>query len=142
MKEKAPNYLINLVQRCETNIRTRNNSITTFTCRKNCFKYSLFPSTLNGWFNLDLNIRNLDKISIFKSRLFSFICPVQTNIYNFFDPKGLTFLTRFSHLNKHRFRNNFRDCLNPTCSWSLEIEDTSHYLFHWNHFSHSYLWIV
>ena len=94
------------------------------------------------WFNLDLNIRNLDKISIFKSRLFSFICPVQTNIYNFFDPKGLTFLTRFSHLNKHRFWNNFQDCLNPTCSWSLKIEDTSHYLFHWNHFSHSYLWIV
>ena len=70
----------------------------------------------------------------------SFIRPVQTNIYNIFDPKGLTFLTRLrlglSHLNEHRFRHNFQDCLNPLCSCSLEIEDTSHYLLHCHHFSH------
>ena len=30
MKEEAPNYLINLVPKCETSIRTRNNSIPTF----------------------------------------------------------------------------------------------------------------
>ena len=29
MKEQAPNYLINLVLKCETNARTRNNSIAT-----------------------------------------------------------------------------------------------------------------
>ena len=40
MKEEAPNYLINLVSKCETNIRTRNNSIPTFNCRTSCFKYS------------------------------------------------------------------------------------------------------
>ena len=70
----------------------------------------------------------------------SFIRPVQTNIYNIFDPKGLTFRTRLrlglSHLNEHRFRHNFQDCLNPLCSCSLEIEDTSHYLLHCHHFSH------
>ena len=47
MKEVAPNYLINLVPKCERNTRTRNNSIPTFNCRTNCFKYSFFPSTLN-----------------------------------------------------------------------------------------------
>ena len=86
------------------------------------------------------NIRNSELISIFKSKLLSFIRPVQTNIYNIFDPKGLTFLTRLrlglSHLNEHRFRHNFQDCLNPLCSCSLEIEDTSHYLLHCHHFSH------
>ena len=75
-----------------------------------------------------------------KSKLLSFIRPVQTNIYNIFDPKGLTFLTRLrlglSHLNEHRFQHNFQDCLNPLCSCSLEIEDTSHYLLHCHHFSH------
>ena len=44
--------------KCETNIRTRSNSIPTFNCRTNFFKYSFFPSTLNDWFNLDFNIRN------------------------------------------------------------------------------------
>ena len=140
MKEEAPNHLTNLVPKCETNIRTRNNSIPTFNCQTNCFKYSFFPSTLNDWFNLDLNIRNSESISIFKSKLLSFIRPVQTNIYNIFDPKGLKFLTRLrlglSHLNEHRFRHNFQDCLNPLCSCSLEIEDTSHYLLHCHHFSH------
>ena len=52
------------------------------------------PSTLNDWFNLDLNTRNSESISIFKSKLLSFIRPVQTSIYNIFDPNGLTFLTR------------------------------------------------
>ena len=68
------------------------------------------------------------------------IHPVQTNIYNIFDPKSLTFLTRLrlglSHLNEHRFRHNFQDCLNTLCSCSLEVEDTSYYLFHCHQFSH------
>ena len=142
MKEEALNYfnhLINLVPKSETNTRTRNNSIPTFNCRTNCFKYSFFPSTLNDWFNVDLNIRNSGSISIFKSKLLSFIRPVQTNIYNIFDPKGLTFLTclrlGFSHLNEHRFRHNFQDCLNPLCFSSLEL-DNSHYLLHCHHFLH------
>ena len=52
------------------------------------------PSTPDDWFNLDLNIRNSESISIFKSKLLSFICPVPTSIYNIFDLNGLTFLTR------------------------------------------------
>ena len=67
-----------------------------------------FPSNLNDWFNLDLNVRNSESTSIFKSKLLSLIRSVQTNIYNIFDPKGLTFLTRLglglSHLNEHIFR--------------------------------------
>ena len=31
-----------------------------------------FPSTLNDWFNLDLNIRNSESVSVFKSKLLSF----------------------------------------------------------------------
>ena len=99
-----------------------------------------FPSTLNDWFNLDLNIRNPESISIFKNSLLSFIRPVQANINSTFDPKGLTFRTRMrsglNHLNEHRFQHGFQDCLNPLCSCSLEIEDTSHYLLHCRHFSH------
>ena len=69
----------------------------------------------------------------------SFIRPLESNVYNIFDPIGLKFLTclrlGFSHLNEHRFRHNLQDCMNPLCSCSLEIEDTSHYLLHCHHFS-------
>ena len=139
MTEKAVNYLINLIPKCDTTIRTRNNSIPIFHCRTDCFKYSFFPSTLNDWFSLDIHIRNSDSISLFKSRLLSFIRPVQNKIYDIFDPEGLKFLTRLcvglSHLNAHRFRHNFQVCLNPLCSCNLEIEDTTHYLLHCCHFS-------
>ena len=106
---------------------------------KNCFKHSFFFCTLNDWFNLDINIRNSEPITLFKCRLLSFIRLVQNSIYNIFDPKGFKFQTRLglglSHLNAHRFRHNFQDCLNPLCSCSLETEDTSHYLLHCHHFS-------
>ena len=41
MKEKAPNYLINLVRKCEPTIRTRNSSISTFNCRTDASHYLL-----------------------------------------------------------------------------------------------------
>ena len=139
MNEHAPNYLINLIPKCEKTIRTRNSHIPTYHCRTDCFKFSFFPATLSDWFNLDPSIRNSESISSFKSKSLSFIRPVQSNVYNIFDPQGLKLLTRlrlgFSHLNEHRFRHNFQDCINPLCSCSLEIEDTSHYLLHCHNFS-------
>ena len=121
-------------------IRTRNKHIPTCNCPTNCFKYSFFPSTLNDWLNLDVNIRNSESISVFKSRLLSFIRPIQSNIYNTFDPQGFKFLTPLrlglSNVNDHRFRYNFQECINPFCSCSLEIKDTSHYLLHCHNFSH------
>ena len=115
MNEKATNYLINLIPKYEPTIRTRNNSIPSYKCSRNCFKHSFFPSTLNDCFNLDVNIRNSDSITFFKCRLLSFILPVQNSIYNIFDPKGLKFLTRLrlglSHLNAHRFRHSFQSLL-------------------------------
>ena len=103
MNEKAPNFLINLIPKCEPTIRTRNNGIPLYKCRTNCFKHSFFPSTLNDWFNLDISIRNSESITLFKCRLLYFIRPVQNSIYNIFDAKELKFLTRLrlglSHLN-------------------------------------------
>ena len=139
MKKEAPNDLINLIPKCEETIRTKNNHIPSYHCQTDCFKYSFFPLTLNDWFKLDESIRNSESIAIFKSRLLSFICPAQSNIYHIFDPKGLKFLAGIrlclSHLNEHKFRHNFQDYLDPPCSCSLEIEDTSHYLLHCPHFS-------
>ena len=41
----------------------------------------------------------------------------------------------FSHLNDHRFRHNFENCINPLYSCSLVTEDTLHYLLHRQPFS-------
>ena len=128
-----------MIPKSHQSFRTRTNSIPTFYCRTDCYKNSFFPSALSDWFQLDAAIRNSESIAIFKSRLLSFIRPIQSDVYNIFDPIGLKFLTRlrldFSHLNEHRFRHNFQDCLNPLCSCSLQTEDTIHYLLHCHHFS-------
>ena len=139
MKNGAPKYLISLILKCEQTFNTRNKHLPTYNCRTDCFKYSFFPCTLKDWSKLDVSIRNSESISIFKSKLLSFIHSVQNNIFNIFDPQGLKLLTRlrlgFSHLNEHKFRHNFKECVNPVCSCSLEIEDTSHYLLHCHHFT-------
>ena len=117
INEEAPKYLINLIPKTQQTIVTRNSNIPAFYCRTDCFKYSFFPSTLKDWFNLNDYIRNSESIAIFKKRLLSIIRPSQSNVYNIFDPIGLKLLTRlrlgFSHLNEHKFRHNFQDCLNP-----------------------------
>ena len=85
MKEEAPNYLINLIPKCEQAIRTENNRIPVYHCRKKSFKHSFFPCTLKDWFSLGDSIRNSETTSAFKNRLLSSICPVQNKIFNIFD---------------------------------------------------------
>ena len=58
MKKEAPNYLINLIPKCEAAVRAGNKNVPNYNSQRDCFKYSFFPSTLNDWFWLDMNIRN------------------------------------------------------------------------------------
>ena len=37
-----------------------------------------------------------------------------------------------SHLREHKFRHNFQDILNPTCSCGENIETTTHFLLYLN----------
>ena len=145
VKEEAPNYLINLIPKIQQTTKTRINRMPTFHYRKDCLK-NFFSFTLNDWYKFDETIRNSESISIFKSRLLSFIRPLESSVYNIFDPIGLKCLTRlrlgFSHHNGHRFRYNFRDDMNPLCSCRLEIEDTSHYLLHYHHFSQCRIYLM
>ena len=135
MRKEAPNHLIHLIPKCEAATRTRNSNFPTYDCRTDCFKYPFFPSTLSDWFRLDINIRISESILLFKSRLLSFIRPNHCNIYNIFDPTRLRL--GLSHLNEHKFRHNFQDCLNPLCSCSFEIEETTNYLLDCRHFSNN-----
>ena len=102
INNEAPNYILTLIPKSQQAITTSNNQIPNYHCRTNFFKYSFFPSTLQDWFNLNASIRKLRVLAIFKSRLLSFIRPIQSNVYNIFDPIGLELLTRLrlgcSHL--------------------------------------------
>ena len=134
-----PKYLTDLIPKREIgyNIRNRNKSF--FHCRTESFENSFFPCTIEAWHSLDLSIINSNSLEVFKSKLLAFLQPVQRPIYNVFNPQGLKFLTRlglgFSHLNKYRFRHNFKDCINPLCSCSLEVENMPHFFLHCQHYS-------
>ena len=58
--------------------------------------------------------------------------PKENSIYAILDISGLKLQTRlrlnFSHLNEHKYRDNFMDTINPMCSCGLEPETTDHYL--------------
>ena len=110
-----------------------------FHCRTESFKNSFFPYSIEAWYSLDLSITNSNSLEVFKSKVLAFIRPVQRSIFNVFNPQGLTFLTRLclglSHLNEHRFRHNFKDCINTLCSCSLEVENALHFFLHCYHYS-------
>ena len=67
--------------------------------------------------------------------------PIQNSIFKIHDPLGIKLLTilrlGLSHLNEHRLRHNFQDCLNPLCSFSLEVESNIHFFLHCQHFIQS-----
>ena len=58
--------------------------------------------------------------------------------YGVHNPIGLKFLTRLrlgpSHLNEHKLKHNFKDCINSLCSCSLEIE-SSHFFLKCHYFT-------
>ena len=64
---------------------------------------------------------------------------MQISVFNIHDPVGIKYLTRLklglSHLNEHKFRHNFQDCLNTLCSCSLEVETTDHYFLHFHYYN-------
>ena len=92
------------------------------------------------WNKLDINLRNAQSFLIFINPLLKIEIPIQNLIYNIHDPMGIKYLTRLrlglSHLNDHKFRYNFQDCLNPLCPCSLEeFESTIHYFLHCQYYN-------
>ena len=80
---------------------------------------------------LDITLRNAKSFLIFRNSSLKIGRPIPNSIFKIHDPLGIKFLTRLtlglSHLNEHRFRHNFQDCLNTLCSCSLEVESITHF---------------
>ena len=98
------------------------------------------------WNKHDVTVTNAKLFMIFKNLLLKIGRPIQNSIFKIHDPLGIKLLTRLrvglSHLNEHRFRHNFQDCLNPLCSCSLEVESNIHFFLHCQHFIQSHQTLV
>ena len=107
--------------------------------RTDIFKYSCFPSAISEWNKSDLKMRQSKTLLTFRNALIKIVRPIPEPIYNVHNPVGLKLLTRLrlglSHLNQHKFNHNFRDCLNPLCSCSLEGESVSRFFLHCHYYS-------
>ena len=95
IKEKSPDYVLNIIPKNNSNHRTRNSyNIPQFNIKHNFFKNSFFPSVIAEWNKLDSDIRNLNSLSLFKSRILKFIRPNPNSIFNCHNPKAIKHLSR------------------------------------------------
>ena len=132
-------YLYELIPKSNHNYNIRNfDHIDPYYCRTDIVKYSFFPYTIVEWNKLDANLKNATFYMCFRNSLFKIGRPVQNSIFKVFNPLGIKFLTRLrlglSHLNEHKFKHNFQNCVNPLCSCSLEVESTIHFFLHCHFF--------
>ena len=130
-KRKSPFYLYSLIPKINVNrsSRTKDN-IPLLRTRTETFKNSFFPSAMEQWNKLDINIRESYSLPSFKKSLLKCIRPTPNSIYNINNHNGLKFLTRlrlsFSHLREHKSKHNFQDTIDPFCNCGVEIETTKH----------------
>ena len=96
------------------------------------FENSFFPFVIAEWNKLDSDIRNLNSLSLFKSRILKFIRPNPNSIFNCHNPKAIKYLSRIrfglSHLSEHKYKHSFQDTLNPICACGSDIETPCHHL--------------
>ena len=109
-------------------------NVATFYNRTDVYKYSFFPYTILEWNKLDKNIQQSKTIKSFRNFLLKIGRLTPKPVYNIHNPTGLKLLTMLrlgiSHINEHRFNHNFRDCVNPLCPCSLEVQSSSHFFVH------------
>ena len=134
-----PSYLSNLISSGVHSYNTQNSeNDVTYHCRTDNFKYSFFPWTILEWNKLDLTLCKSSYI-IFRNSLLKMIYSSPNPMYDIHNPLGLCILIRLrlglSHLNKHKFNHNFKNCFNALCTCSLEIESTSDFFLHCNHYN-------
>ena len=95
--------------------------------RTKSFKKTFFPYCIYEWNNLNVEIRNVRLLNIFKNSILS-----QKKKNSAHDPLGAKLPTRlrlkFSHLNEHKFRHGFNYTIYPMCSCGTEAETTEHFL--------------
>ena len=102
-----------------------------FGTRTENFKQSFLPFCLNEWCELVISLRKAENIKRFKSMLKDFFNVKQKSLFAIHDSARFKLLLRlrlkFSHLNEHKFRHNFKDTVNPMSDFGSENETTNHF---------------
>ena len=131
----APKYFANYLNISDNQVyKTRaseRNNIKRFGTRTKNFKQRSFPFCVNKWCKLDISLRKAKNVKHFKSMLKDFFNLKQKSLFAIHDPPGVKLLSRlklkFSHLNEHKFRHNFKDALSPICDCGSETEITDYF---------------
>ena len=105
-------------QKSSSNYATRtcdSNTFPFFIVKSNFFKSSFFPAGITERNKLDLKIHNSTSLATFKKLILKFMRPDRNSVLNIHETQGIKFLTRMhlglSHVNDHKFRHNFQDCI-------------------------------
>ena len=96
------------------------------------FNNTFFPRCSQGWNNLIDDMKSLPSPLSFKNAFLSFTKTSEINVFAIPDNNENKLLIRlrlnFNRLNKHKFRNNFLDTINPICSCGSEPEINAYLL--------------
>ena len=99
-----------------------------------CFHRFIFPYTISEWNKLGLQIRKANSLLSFKNTLLKLGRSVPNSCCNIHNLVGLKLLSRLrvglNHLNEHKFKYNFSNCINPLCSCRFEVQSTTHIFLH------------
>ena len=128
-----PKYLLQLIPTNNHSYTLRKPlNIPHYYCRSDTFKNSFFPNVIIEWNKLDEKVKGATSFSLFKDALLKVGRPHANSTCRIHNPIGIRLFTRLrhglSHLNEHKFRHNFADCVNPLCSCSIEPETTLFFL--------------
>ena len=137
MPSKESQYLSDLI--LQTNHLYNNcaaEDVTAFYSRTDAIKYTSFQYII---LELDWNTQRSKTMPSFTNSLLRNGWHIPKPNYNTHNPTGLTLLNRLkvglSHLNQHKFNHSFRDCLDPLCSCSLEIESPLEFFRYCHYFT-------
>ena len=86
------------------------------------------------WNKLNVNILNSAYCNAFKKVILKLIRPEPNQVFTVDSSELLKFLTRMrlglSHVVDHKFRHNFRNCVDPICRSGQKFETSTHFILH------------
>ena len=114
-------------------------SLNAFRTRTEKFKNWFFLFSISEWNELSNLSKQSEYIKKFKNTLMKYIKSNERSLLSIHNPQGLNLVfwlrLNFSHLNEHKFRHNFKECVSPKCGCGLKLESTQHFFLRC-HFCH------
>ena len=135
MKGNSPQYPSNYLKGNNNSVcKTRSASqisLNAFRTRTEKFKNWFFLFSISEWNELSNLSKQSEYIKKFKNTLMKYIKSNERSLLSIHNPQGLNLVfwlrLNFSHLNEHKFRHNFKECVSHMCGCTLEIESTQYF---------------